>query len=52
MARETIELLTMETPEFIPATLWPPNSPDFKPVDYNVTDRNAGEGLQEANQGH
>ena len=28
-ARETIELLTMETPEFIPATLWPPNSPDL-----------------------
>ena len=26
--RETIELLTMETQEFIPPTLWPPNSPD------------------------
>ena len=33
-ARETIELLTMETPEFIPPTLWPPNSPDLNPVDY------------------
>jgi len=30
-ARETIELLTMETPEFIPPTLWPPNSPDLNP---------------------
>jgi len=27
-ARETIELLTMEIPEFIPPTLWKPNSPD------------------------
>jgi len=35
-ARETIELLTMETPEFIPPTLWPPNSPDLNPVDYKV----------------
>ena len=35
-ASETIELLTMETPEFIPPTLWPPNSPDLNPVDYKV----------------
>jgi len=28
-ARETIQLLTMETTEFIPPTLWPPNSPDL-----------------------
>jgi len=35
-ARETIELLTMETPKFIPPTLWPPNSPDLNPVDYKV----------------
>jgi len=35
-ARETIELLTMETPEFIPATLWPANSPDLNPVNYKV----------------
>ena len=34
--RETIELLTIETPEFIPPTLWPPNSPDLNPVDYKV----------------
>jgi len=35
-ARETIELLTIETLEFIPPTLWPPNSPDLNPVDYEV----------------
>jgi len=35
-ARETIELLTMETPEFIPPTLWPPNSPDLSLVEYKV----------------
>ena len=35
-ARETIALLTMKTPEFIPPTLWPPNSPDLNPVDYKV----------------
>ena len=35
-ARETVQLLTMETPEFIPPTLWPPNSPDLNPVDYKV----------------
>ena len=26
--------LTTETPDFIPPTLWPPNSPDLNPVDY------------------
>ena len=35
-ACKTIELLTVETPEFIPPTLWPPNSPDINPVDYKV----------------
>jgi len=35
-ARETIELLTMETPELIPPTLWPPNSPDLSLVEYKV----------------
>ena len=35
-ARETVELLTVETPEFIPPTLWPPNSLDLNPVDYKV----------------
>jgi len=32
-ARETVELLEAETPDFIPPTLWPPNSPDLSPVD-------------------
>ena len=25
-----------QTPDFIPPTLWPPNSPDLNPVDYKV----------------
>jgi len=29
-------LIQKETPEFIPPQLWPPNSPDFNPVDYRV----------------
>jgi len=36
MAHETIELLTMETPEFIPPSFWPPNGPDLNAVDYKV----------------
>ena len=35
-ARETVELLTRETPNFIPPNLWPPNSPDLNPVDYKI----------------
>ena len=35
-ARETVELLTRETPDFIPPTMWPPNSPDLNPVDYKI----------------
>ena len=35
-ARETVQQLTQQTPDFIPPTLWPPNSPDLKPVDYKV----------------
>ena len=35
-AKETVTLLTTETPDFIPPTLWPPNSPDLNPVDYSV----------------
>jgi hypothetical protein len=35
-ARETVALLTRETPDFIPPTLWPPNSPDLNPVDYKI----------------
>jgi len=34
--RDTVDLLTNETPDFIPSTLWPPNSPDLNPVDYKV----------------
>jgi inhibitor of nuclear factor kappa-B kinase subunit alpha len=35
-ARETIELLQRETPDFITPDLWPPNSPDLNPVDYRI----------------
>jgi inhibitor of nuclear factor kappa-B kinase subunit alpha len=35
-AHETVDLLKRETPDFIPPTLWPPNSPDLNPVDYKV----------------
>jgi len=35
-AKETVDLLSTETPAFIPPTLWPPNSPDLNPVDYNL----------------
>jgi len=34
--KETVDLLSTETPAFIPPTLWPPNSPDLNPVDYKV----------------
>jgi len=32
----TVDLLSTETPAFIPPTLWPPNSPDSNPVDYKL----------------
>ena len=33
----TLEFVVLtETPAFIPATLWPPNSLDLNPVDYKV----------------
>jgi len=35
-AKETVDLLSTETPAFILPTLWPPNSPDLNPVDYKV----------------
>ena len=35
-ARETIAMLTEETPSFITPLLWPPNSPDLNPVDYKI----------------
>ena len=37
-ARETVELLKVETPDFIPPNLWPPNSHDLNPVDYKNVD--------------
>jgi len=33
-AKDTIELLQQETPDFIGISLWPPISPDLSPVDY------------------
>jgi len=35
-ARQTIEMLHRETPDFISPDLWPPNSPDLNPVDYKI----------------
>jgi hypothetical protein len=35
-ARDTIELLRRETPNFIGPDLWPANSPDLNPVDYRI----------------
>lgn len=35
-ARETVEMLIRETPDFITPQLWPPNSPDLNPVDYKI----------------
>jgi len=35
-AGETVELLKVETPDFIPQNLWPPKSPDLNPVKYKI----------------
>ena len=35
-ARETVHLLTHETPDFITPALWPANSPDLNPVHYQI----------------
>jgi len=35
-ARETVALLTNETPDFINPTLWPSNSLDLNRVDYKI----------------
>ena len=35
-ARETVELMKEVTPDLIPPSLWPPNSPDLNPVDYAI----------------
>jgi len=35
-AGNTVEFLSRNTPDFISPLLWPPNSPDLNPVDYEV----------------
>ena len=35
-AYDTVEMLRLNTPAFIPPTVWPPNSPDLNPVDYRI----------------
>jgi len=35
-ARETVDLLRQETPDFIPPDLWHPNIPELNPVDYKI----------------
>jgi len=35
-ARETVHLLTHETPDFITPALWSASSPDLNPVDYQI----------------
>jgi len=35
-ARATVELLRQETPNFLATNLWPPNSPNHSPVDYEI----------------
>ena len=35
-AHATVELLRQETPNFLAPNLWPPNSPDLSPVDYEI----------------
>ena len=35
-ARETVQLLTCETTDFIAPALWPAKSPDLDPVDYQT----------------
>jgi len=32
----TVELLHQETPNFLAPNLWPPNSPDLNPIDYEI----------------
>jgi len=35
-ARDTVELLRRETPQFISPDMWPANSIDLNPVDYRI----------------
>ena len=37
-ARDRVELLCRETPQFISPDMWQANSPDLNPVDYHVWD--------------
>jgi len=46
-ARDTVELLRCETPQFIIPDMWPANSPKLKPVDYHVWDWYKIHALQE-----
>ena len=34
--RQTVQLLQHEMPKFIATDLWPPNSPDLNPIDYQI----------------
>jgi len=38
-ARDTVELLRRETPQFINPDMWPANSPDLNPVCYRYLRR-------------
>jgi len=35
-ARDTVELLRRETPQFTSPDMWPTNSPDLNPIDYRI----------------
>jgi len=35
-AKHTVDLPSNETPEFIPPSLWPPNSPEINPLNYTI----------------
>jgi len=35
-ARETVDLVRQETPDFIPPDLWHPSNPDLNLVDYKI----------------
>jgi len=35
-ARDRVELLHRETPQFISPDMWPANSPDLNPLDYRI----------------
>jgi len=35
-ARDTIDLLRHETPDFLEPDVWPANSPDLNTVDYKI----------------